>query len=79
MLVLSTSRERTSVPQTHWKTALNTNASPIDMRISCRKPACLRRIGPHIVRSNRTPSSAVASIAQKMPTTSGAPQVTFTR
>ena len=79
VLVVSTSSTRISVLQNHWMIARRRNASPIDIRISCRKPACFARIGPQSTRSKSSPSSAVATIAQKIPMTSGRPQVTLTR
>jgi hypothetical protein len=77
--VTLTSSVRISVPQNHWIAERITKARPIDISISCRKPAPLARIGPHMVRSESSPSSPVASIARAIPAASGMPQVTLTR
>ncbi len=74
-----TSRKRISVDQTYWNRARSRKASPMDIRRSWRRPAPRARIGPHITFSKKMPSSAVVAIAKKMPSTSGIPQVTFTR
>jgi hypothetical protein len=79
VLVVLTSSKRMSVLQNHWTIARSRNARPIDIRISWRKPARFFRIGPQRRRSKSIPRSAVATIAQKTATTSGRPQVTFTR
>ncbi len=74
----STSRKTGSPPAMNWIVERMTNASPIDIRTSWRKPAPFARIGPHIKSSKKSPRSAVMTIAARTPRSSGPSHETLT-
>ena len=62
-----------------WIPLRITNASPIAISRSCSRPACLARIGRHIMPSDATPSAAVSATATRAAMTIGRPIVTLNR